>query len=44
MCYVHWLPTAYEVAARFKAERRGRANIYLILLDYQDRRDGPHGV
>lgn len=44
MCYVHWLPIAYEVAARFKAERRGRANIYLILLDYQDRRDGPHGV
>ena len=44
MRYVHWLPTAYEVAARFQAERRGRSNIYLILLDYQDRREGPHGV
>jgi hypothetical protein len=44
MRYVDWLPTAYEVAARFQAERRGRSNVYLILLDYQDRRDGPHGV
>src|SRR6185312_6326184 len=44
MRYVDWLPTAYEVAARFQAERRGRSNIYLILLDYQDRRDGPYGV
>ncbi len=44
MRYVDWLPTAYEVAARFQAERRGRTNIYLILLDYQDRRGGPHGV
>jgi hypothetical protein len=44
MRYVDWLPTLYEVAGRFQAERRGRSNIYLILLDYQDRRDGPHGV
>lgn len=44
MRYVDWLPTAYEVAARFRAQRRGRTNIYLVLLDYQDRRDGPHGV
>jgi len=44
MRYVDWLPAAYEVAARFRAERRGRSNIYLILLDYPDRRDGPHGV
>jgi hypothetical protein len=44
MRYVDWLPTAYEVAARFKGERRGRSNIYLVLLDYADRRDGPHGV
>lgn len=44
MRYIDWLPTAYEVAAGFQAERRGRSNIYLILLDYQDRRDGPHGV
>ena len=44
MRYVDWLPTAYEVGARFKGERRGRSNIYLVLLDYADRRDGPHGV
>src|SRR5262249_23047691 len=44
MRYVDWLPTAYEVVAGFTAERRGRTNIYLILLDYQDRRDGPYGV
>ena len=44
MRYVDWLSTAYEVAARFQAERRGRANIYLVLLDYSDRREGPHGI
>jgi hypothetical protein len=44
MRYVDWLPTAYEVAARFRAERSGRSNIYLVLLDYPDRRDGPHGI
>jgi hypothetical protein len=44
MRYVDWLPCAYEVAAGFKAERKGRSNIYLVLLDYADRRDGPHGV
>ena len=44
MRYVHWLPTAYEVAARFQAERPGRANIYLVLLDYSDRCAGPHGI
>jgi len=44
MRYVDWLPAAYEVASRFRASRRGRSNIYLILLDYSDRRNGPHGV
>jgi hypothetical protein len=44
MRYVDWLPTAYEVAARFRGERAGRSNIYLVLLDYSDRRDGPHGL
>jgi hypothetical protein len=44
MRYVDWLPVAYEVTARFKAERKGRTNIYLVLLDYADRRDGPHGI
>jgi hypothetical protein len=44
MRYVDWLPVAYEVAAGFKAERKGRTHIYLILLDYAERRDGPHGI
>jgi hypothetical protein len=44
MRYVSWLPTAYDVAARFTAEGRGRSNIYLILLDFADRRGDDHGV
>jgi hypothetical protein len=44
MRYVSWLPTAYEVAARFTAAGSGRTNIYLILLDYSDRRGDDHGV
>jgi len=43
MRYIPWLETAYEVAAGFQAER-GRSNIYLVLLDYSDRRDEPYGV
>ncbi|HLA72324.1 MAG TPA: hypothetical protein VK624_12505, partial [Steroidobacteraceae bacterium] len=38
MRYVSWLPTAYDVAARFTANGRGRSNVYLILLDFADRR------
>jgi hypothetical protein len=37
MRYVAWLPLAYEVAARFQPEGRGRSNVYLVLLDYSDR-------
>ena len=44
MTYVDWLPAAYDIAARFKASRKGRSNIYLVLLDYRDRRGGPFGV
>ncbi len=44
MRYVSWLSTAYDVAARFTAKGRGRSNIYLILLDYADRRGDDHGV
>jgi len=44
MRYVSWLPTAYEVAGRFAAKGGGRSNIYLILLDYSDRRGDDHGV
>ncbi len=49
MRYVDWLPTAYEVAAQFRAGplhggRSGRSNLYLVLLDFADRRGGPYGV
>jgi len=44
MRYVAWLPLAYDVAARFDREGRGRSNIYLVLLDYADSPRGPHGV
>ena len=44
MRHVHWLPLAYEVTARFIPEQRGRTNIYLVLLDYSDRRADPYGV
>ena len=44
MRYISWLPTAYEVAARFTASGTGRSNIYLVLLDYSDRRGDDHGV
>ncbi len=43
MRYVDWLPAVYEIASRFRASGRGRSNIYLILLDYRDRRE-PFGV
>jgi len=44
MQYVDWLPLAYEVAARFRPAARGRHNVYLVLLDFADRRGDPHGV
>jgi len=44
MRYVSWLPTAYDIAAHFTANGRGRSNIYLILLDFADRRGDDHGV
>jgi hypothetical protein len=44
MHYVSWLPAAYEITARFRPRTRGRSNVYLILLDYADRRGDPHGV
>lgn len=41
MHYIDWLPRAYEVAAGFGASgRRGRSNLYLVLLDYRDRAGG----
>lgn len=44
MRHISWLPVAYEVAARFTPARRGRTNVYLVLLDYSDRRGDDHGV
>jgi hypothetical protein len=44
MRHIEWLPRAYEVTARFTARRRGRSNIYLVLLDYRDSREEPYGV
>jgi hypothetical protein len=44
MRYISWLPTAYEVAASFSAKASGRSNLYLVLLDYSDRRGDDHGV
>jgi hypothetical protein len=43
MRYIEWLPSAYEIALRFHSSHKGRSNIYLVLLDYQDR-DGAYGV
>ena len=44
MTYVSWLPAAYDVAAQFTAKASGRSNIYLVLLDFSDRRGDDHGV
>jgi len=44
MHYIEWLPTLYEVTLAFRARRRGRCNLYLVLLDFADRNRGPHGV
>ncbi len=43
MRYVAWLPIAYEIALTFSSSGKGRSNIYLVLLDYQDR-DDEYGV
>lgn len=44
MRYVTWLPTAYDICGQFTAVAKGRSNVYLVLLDYADRRGDPHGV
>jgi hypothetical protein len=44
MRYIDWLPGVYEVALGFRALVTGRSNIYMVLLDYRDRRDGAYGV
>jgi hypothetical protein len=44
MRYVDCLSAVYEVALTFSAARRGRCNLYLILLDFADRHRGPYGL
>jgi hypothetical protein len=44
MQYIDWLPRVYDVAARFRPAARGRHNVYLVLLDFGDRRGDPQGV
>jgi hypothetical protein len=44
MRYIDFLPSVYEIAATFSARRKGRANVYLVLLDFADRRRGPFGL
>ncbi len=44
MRYIEWLPEVYDVAGRFAGSRKGRANIYLVLLDYRDSRPEPYGI
>jgi hypothetical protein len=43
MRYIEWLPTVYEIALEFRSSAKGRSNIYLVLLDYQDREEA-YGV
>jgi hypothetical protein len=43
MRYIEWLPTVYEIALGFRSIDKGRSNIYLVLLDYQER-EGAYGV
>ncbi len=42
MRYVDWLPSVYEIALGFQASAKGRSNIYLALLDYQE--SGRYGI
>jgi hypothetical protein len=44
MRHVHFLPQLYATAARFRSNRRGRHNVYLVLLDYADRGGDPYGI
>jgi hypothetical protein len=44
MRYLHFLPQLYESAAQFRGGRRGRSNVYLVLLDYADRGGDPYGI
>jgi hypothetical protein len=43
MRYIDWLPAVYEIALRFESCAKGRTNIYLVLLDFNDR-DANYGL
>ena len=42
--HVPWLDVVYDVAGGFRAAGRGRSGIYLVLLDFSDRRGEPLGL
>jgi hypothetical protein len=44
MRYIHFLPQLYATASQFRGTRRGRSNVYLVLLDYADRGGDPYGI
>jgi len=44
MRYIDWLARVYDVTSAFPRGRAGRSNVYLVLLDYCDRRRGPYGL
>jgi hypothetical protein len=44
MRHIEWLPRVYDIALRCAARRRGRSNIYLVLLDYRDAAGDPYGL
>jgi hypothetical protein len=39
MRFIDWLPQVYEIASGFESAAKGRTNLYLVLLDYRDRRE-----
>ena len=43
MRYIEWLSTAYEIALGYQSSAKGRSNIYLVLLDFEDM-GVPYGI
>lgn len=44
MRYVERLPEIYAIARRFESTKKGRSNLYLVLLDYADSRSDSQGL
>ncbi len=44
MRHVPWLPELYRIAGAFRAAASGRSHVYLVLLDYRERREDPFGI